>query len=143
MQVMEITYFIYLLAAAWLDLKKRRIPVWLFAAFGAVGILEHIRWGGTGWAETAAAMLPGLVLLLLTRCCGGGIGAGDGYFFLVSAVYLGFRNTIAVFCCGLLFCSVCCLFIVAWGAMTGVSVRKKKLPFLPFMLPAWAWVVLL
>lgn len=143
MQFMKITYFIYLLAVSWQDLKSRKIPVWIFICFGAVGILENILWKENGWMEAASALLPGFLLLILTRCSRGAIGAGDGYFFLVSAVYLGFWNTAALLFYGLLFCSAFCMGIVVWGVISNVSVRKLRLPFLPFLLPAWAWVMFL
>lgn len=70
----------------------------------------------------------------------GAIGMGDGLFFIVSAIFLGFWTSIALLLFGLMFCSACSLGIVCWGIAAGVNVRKKRLPFLPFLLPAWILV---
>lgn len=134
---MTITYTVYLMLAVWRDLRYRKIPMWLYTIFGLGGIIINFLWTKVGWWEVLSALLPGFLLLLLTKCTRGAIGAGDGLFFLVSAVYLGFWNTIELLLYGLIFCGICCMGIMAWGFMAGVNVRKWRLPFLPFLLPAW------
>lgn len=141
--MMKLTYFVYLLIAVWQDIKVQKISVWVYAIFGAVGILENFILHENAWREAVLAMLPGLLLLFLTKCSRGAIGSGDGWFFLISSVYLGLWGTVAVFIYGLLFCSACSLGIVVWGFTAGVSVKKMRLPFLPFLMPAWFLVTLL
>lgn len=140
---MRLTYTIYLLTASWQDLKNHKISVWLYALFGAVGLVENYIWNEIGWGAAVAALFPGLILLMLTKCTGGAVGAGDGWFFLASAPYLGFWNTTALLFYGLLFCSACCLGLIVWGVTSGMNVRKMRLPFLPFLIPAWCCVMLL
>lgn len=137
---MTTTYTIYLALAAWKDLKYRKIPMWLYIIFGLAGMAINFLRMEIGWLEVLASLLPGALLLLLTKCSRGAVGAGDGLFFLVSAVYLGFWNTIELLLYGLIFCSTCCLGMLVWGIVTGVDVRKWKLPFLPFLLPAWMFM---
>lgn len=140
---MRLTFTIYLLAASWQDLRRHKISVWLYALFGGLGLLENYIFKEIGWGEAAAALLPGLILILLTKCTRGAVGAGDGWFFLASAAYLGFWNTTALLFYGLLFCSICCLLMVVWGFTSGINVRKMRLPFLPFLIPAWYFVMFL
>lgn len=140
---MRLTYTIYLLAASWQDFRHHKISVWLYTFFGVVGLVENFLFRQTRWGEAAAALIPGMILLLLTKCSRGAIGAGDGWFFIASAVYLGFWNTMALLFYGLMFCSACCMGMVVWGFASGVNVRKMRLPFLPFLLPAWVCITLL
>lgn len=146
---MKSIFSIFLLTAAWQDLKSRRIQIWLYIFFGAVGVCVNLfSWSGKGTPSfgsflwTAAAVIPGLFLLLLSRVSRGGVGTGDGWFFVTAAFYLGVWKILALLFYGLFFCSLCSLGMITWGMVSGISVRKRKLPFLPFLVPAWfliAW----
>lgn len=142
-------FSLFLLLAAWKDFKRRRIPIWLYVFFGVIGagvkLFVSARSGqfcrpNQEWVWAVAAFLPGLLLLLLTKVSRGGVGAGDGWFFVTAAFYLGLWKTLALLFYGLLFCSLCSLGMITWGMMKGISVRKKRLPFLPFLIPAWLWI---
>lgn len=144
---MSLIFTGFLLVAAWQDFRSRKIQVWLYLCFGAAGLLAAVMGGeggvltpGRGWLGIAAAVLPGLCLLLLSHLSRGGIGSGDAWFFMVAALYLELWEMLALLFYGLLFCSTCSLGIVTWGMASGVNVRKKRLPFLPFLIPAWIWL---
>lgn len=146
---MRSVFSIFLLAAAWQDLKSRRIQIWLYICFGAIGLCVSLfPWIGQGNASpgsfvwAASAVIPGLLLLLISRVSRGGVGMGDGWFFVAAAFYLGLWKTLALLFYGLFFCSICSLGMITWGMVRGIGVRKRKLPFLPFLVPAWfliAW----
>ena len=147
--MIRMIYSLFLLQTAWHDLRKRQIPIWIFLLFGAVGVgvvflsLSGFPGGirvGTG-IGSIAGFLPGIALLSITACTRGQIGSGDGFFFLVSALYLSVRNLLLLLSSGLIFCSAFCLGMVIWGAWSGVNVRKMRLPFLPFLIPAWLWLL--
>lgn len=137
-----VTYTVYALLAAWQDLRHRGVSRWVYLVFAGIGAVQIGFRGVVSLPAAGAAMLPGILLLLLTRCSRGAIGAGDGYFFLVSAFYLSMRDITLLLCFGLLLCTACCLGIVVWGCIAGVNVRKKRLPFLAFVFPAWIWMAL-
>lgn len=137
---MKLAFLLFLILASWQDLKSRRISVWLYLVFQIIGIIMNFIWKDIRWGEAAAAMIPGVCLLMLSCLSRGAIGMGDGLFFIVSAIFLGFWTSIALLLFGLMFCSACSLGIVCWGIAAGVNVRKKRLPFLPFLLPAWILV---
>lgn len=146
---MRILFTVFLLSAAWQDLRSRKISIWLYIVFGIAGICGNL-FGGvsqaaagtTEWMEIAAAVIPGFFLLLVTHWSEGGIGSGDGWFFVVAALYLKFWITLALLFYGLMCCSACSLGMVVWGMASGINVRKKRLPFLPFLIPAWVWILL-
>lgn len=147
--MIRMIYSLFLLQTAWHDLRKRQIPIWIFLLFGAVGVcallLPLSAWPGVRGMGTGitgiAGFLPGIALLSITACTRGQIGSGDGFFFLVSALYLSVRSLLLLLSFGLIFCSAFCLGMVIWGAWSGINVRSMRLPFLPFLIPAWLWLL--
>ena len=145
--MIKILFGSFLFLSAWYDLREKRIPVRLFVAFGVIGIAGMIcSWGEDGnksavWLTFLLALLPGSALLALTAFTKGAIGAGDGCFFLVSACYLSLSKLLFLLFQGLLFCSALSLGMTVWGVASGVNVRKIRLPFLPFLFPAWIWML--
>ena len=143
---MSVLFGIFLTLSAWHDLRERKIPVRLFCLFGAAGIVGLLcGWGeaepgAAMWVSFLTALLPGSLLLGLTLFTEGEIGAGDGCFFLVSACYLPLTTLLLLLAGGLLFCSALSMGMIVWGARSGICVRKIRLPFLPFLFPAWLWL---
>lgn len=89
----------------------------------------------------AAAVVPGIFLMAVSKCSRGAVGAGDGLFFIVSGLYLGFWKNVALLLYGLLFCSAwgCGMFL--WGIFAGKKVGDMELPFLAFLVPASLFLV--
>ena len=81
-------------------------------------------------------------LLILGQITDGGIGEGDGWFFIVTGFFLEPAENFMLFLSGLIFCSVYSLAYMAASFIGGVGVRQKRLPFLPFLLPVGLWLVL-
>lgn len=136
-------FLLFIVVAAWWDLKQRAVPFYVYAAFGAAGLWENFYFSHYSWVEIFFALIPGFLLILLTKLSNGSIGIGDGCFFLVAGIYQSFWNTLALLFYGLLFCSMCSMGIIVFGFLSAVSVRKRRLPFLPFLIPAWMFIQLL
>ena len=83
----------------------------------------------------------GIALVLLSRLSGGAVGEGDGWFFVVAGVALGVRNAVALFFISLFLCCLWCVGMAVWGWRRRISVRRKTVPFLPFVLPAVLWIL--
>ena len=125
--------------AAATDLKSRTIS----RGFLLIFMLLGIRWrlfSKRPFSETLLAMLPGAVLLLFSRITAGEIGEGDGWFFVVSGLFLSWREAAVLFLSGLMLCGGYGLCVLAAGAAGGKDMRKKRLPFLPFLLPGGIWL---
>ncbi|MEG7531863.1 MAG: prepilin peptidase [Hungatella sp.] len=142
---MKNIWFVFLCLTAGLDLKNKQIPVWifyLFEAVGAVAVLAQI--GSMKRSELlghAIGISMGLALLWLNRISNHEIGEGDGWFFLVSGLYLTWQENLSLLCYGLLLSSIYSLALVLWGRWKGCSVRKWTIPFLPFVWPVGIWVM--
>lgn len=147
---MKIVWFVFLGIAAWMDARTRQISVWLYMLFGGIGLLSAAEalWnqkisGVSGYGGLAVSLGIGISLILLGQVTEGAIGAGDGLFFLVSGLYLTWQENLGLLYYGLLCCSMFGLGLILWGNWKGVSVRKQKLPFLPFLLFPGIWVLCL
>ncbi len=150
---LRLVFMMYLLTAAWQDLRRRAISTEVFAGFGVAGIclragqmLIECRGAGQwqmGLADTGLALLVGAGLLGLSAVSGQAVGAGDGLFFMVSAFYLGLRRNMVLLAGGLFLCFLFCGGLLLWGFARNVRVGDWRVPFLPFLVPVGIGVVLL
>mgnify|MGYP004507709637 FL=1 len=157
-----VVFSIFLMVFSWQDLHRKRIRVsWLYGFETAGMALTMIRCvlsvikDGWDWKKGALqitvwllGMLPGIFLLWMERQTKGAVGLGDGCFFLITGCYLGGWRTLellmgAVFVSGLAG-GVWMLTALLGGKGNGLweKMRKKKLPFLPCVLPVWIWMLI-
>ena len=138
----EMLFLIFLAVAAWQDMRDKEIDAWLYVVFGGLIWFGKLCFDGPVelWREAVNAM-PGIALVLLSRLSGGAVGEGDGWFFVVAGVALGVRNAVALFFMSLFLCCLWCAGMAVWGWRGRISVRRKTVPFLPFVLPAVLWIL--
>lgn len=110
------------------------------------GIPEEGAWQLAVAADISAAMAIGGALLLLAAVTGEAIGKGDGWFFVVSGIYLGFWRNLALLWGSLI------LSIILGGVILASGLKKKgrivsggklTLPFLTLAAPVGLGVLLL
>ena len=138
-------FFLFLGAAAWQDLRTRSISFWLLAVGTAAGLLNCIWWERQP-GEIILAMIPGTAVLLMSFLTNRVLGEGDGLFFVVSGFFLGWQEIILLFLSGQIFCSIFGLTIAVSTIVSGAgnrNIRKMRLPFLPFLIPAALWLVMM
>lgn len=152
---MEVGLFaVFLLVAAVQDLRKKQVECRIYLLFGALGALVSawrfiegycLAGAGSVWmlADHGGGVCLGLFMLGASAVTRGGIGAGDGCFFLVSGLLLSFGENLALLCYGVIFCGVYCLALLVYNRLHGgKDVRKHTVPFLPFVaLPGIAMVM--
>lgn len=141
---MKEMWFAWLLWVAWTDWRKREIPVWIFGLAAICGLAggcwlaDSLPW--YAW-QTAKSMMIGVVLLAFSWLTEGAVGSGDGWWFLISGCYLGWQENLWSFGMGTALSGLYSAEIMVWGKWKGVSVWKKRIPFLPFLLPAGIWLL--
>lgn len=118
------------------DIRYKKIKVFYPLIWGCAGCLIHMASGN--YFLFLSGCLPGITLLALSWITGGAIGAGDGLIVAVMGMLDGFQKSL----------------LVLFWAMAGVSImggvmiaagrwgRKKKVPFVPFLLTAYVGVML-
>ena len=138
----EMLFLIFLAVAAWQEMRDKEIDAWLYVVFGGLLWFGKLCFDGPVelWREAVNAV-PGIALVLLSRLSGGAVGEGDGWFFVVAGVALGVRNAVALFFMSLFLCCLWCAGMAVWGWRRRISVRRKTVPFLPFVLPAVLWIL--
>lgn len=138
----------FLLLAAAQDLKRKQVDIWVYLLFGGAALTAGIGRQLTGtadsvWLEHLGGAGLGLGLLVASAVSRGGIGMGDGCFFVVSGLFLGFWENFMILCYGVLLCGMFCLGYLIWCRFHVISdVRKRVIPFLPFVVPPGIWVVI-
>lgn len=136
---MGVMLFCFMGLTAFIDLVRREIPIWLLWLFGVTGAVgAAIAAAGSedilmAVGAIACSMAVGAALLAAGRLVGGAIGEGDGWFFFVTGLYTTWNVNLALLFYGLMLCCGYGMVLMVWGRIKGVSVRKKKIPFLPFV----------
>lgn len=156
------SFILYVTACAWQDGRKRAVSGWLFLFFFVHFAMSQVCQGmlaadmqqfpasfwyrgmlrSTSVWQCIGGSLIGLALLVVNRITEGGIGEGDGIFFLITGIYLGFWKTFFLLAASLFLCSIVGLGYVACGRLTGKGNKKKKLPFLVFTFPVGIFLAL-
>lgn len=116
-----------------------------FFADGLAGLEAGDGWGGAGTLLRARAesMLPGAGLLVLSRVSRGSIGAGDGWFFLVSGLLLDASWNLALLCYAVMLCGLHCLGFLVYGRFRKQgNPGRQTVAFLPFVVLAEAGMLI-
>lgn len=116
--------------------------------FPGIGKPEEGPWqlAGAAAADIGAAMAIGCVLLLLAAVTREAVGKGDGWFFIVSGIYLGFWRNLALLWGSLVLSIIIGGVILASGLKKKggiVNAGKQTLPFLTLAVPVGLGVLLL
>ncbi|HBE86667.1 MAG TPA: pilus assembly protein CpaA [Lachnoclostridium sp.] len=140
--VNKIIFGLFLLAAAWEDGREKAVSVWLFQAAGIAGLILALLQGDIGIERLLSCMI-GVGLLLLSRLTGEAIGMGDGWFFVVSGLFLRTFLNLKLLIYGAFLNGVVCGGIYLLGCLRGRDYKKKTIPFLPFLVPVWIGLVMI
>ena len=131
---------IFLLAAAIYDWKYRFIPGWLYVA----AAIEAVLWRGICQIGKEGIWEGiGLLLLFISKKSDGAIGKGDGLTFMITGIYLGLWRNLCLLWFSLILCSLWGAGLMVIGRMGWKQVKKKELPFLPFVFPVGVWLTIL
>lgn len=156
----RMSFFFYIVATAWQDGRKKAVSGWLLLFFFVHFLTSQICrlvfdvdmekrltaiWYQGMCADPSllplwAGCLIGVVLLIVSKVTEGALGEGDGLFFFIAGIYLGFWKNLFLLCSSLFFCSIAGLVYMVLGRLKGKDYRKRKLPLLVFALPAGMWL---
>ena len=98
-------FLIFLVWAVWQDLRSRTVGQGFLAAAGSLGAAVSLLSGRSVLGLLSSAAV-GIFLLILGQITDGGIGEGDGWFFIVTGFFLEPAENFMLFLSGLIFCSV-------------------------------------
>ncbi len=125
----------WLLAASALDIRSRRIPVWMLVLGGAfAGLTVVCRCGFTlaECVEMVKGCVPGTILLFMAAATGKA-GAADGIVLIFLGICTGGKICLAIFMLSLLLISIFSGILLVLRRVG----RNTRLPYLPFLSAAW------
>lgn len=155
--VWKLGFLLFTTAGAWQDIQKRSISARTFQVAGVVGVslrigfflweantrgIEPSGFRGQLW-DLSAAVTIGFFLLILSVVTEEAIGRGDGSFFVVSGIYLGFWRNLILLWGSLLLSLPVCVILSIRGRRQGRKAGSIRIPFLPFVFFAGMGVVFL
>ena len=124
----------FLFMSAVFDIRNKKIPsvlIWSFFVIMTGYRIVMIVRGMTSFAEIIGLLLPGILLLTLSRVSNE-IGNGDGLLVIATGCYLGGIRNI-----GMVFLAFLLAAFTAIALLIGArSMRNKKIAFAPFLLAA-------
>lgn len=121
------------------DIKRKEIPVGLFAVLGIVALLGCIL-GKTEETEIlmlAAGLMPGILLLVLARITEQSIGYGDGIILAEIGLLTGVGRCMLILAAALAMAGIFSIGMLIVRKVT----RKHKIPFVPFLTVAYMAVL--
>lgn len=121
------------------DYRTRRIPVWLFVLFGIFGFCVRFLKGNLFDLSVAAGVCTGAGIWLLGKWTKDKIGEGDGIMLMITGLYLGVWQNLELCLTALLMT----LGAAVWILLLKKGDRSTKIPFAPFLLIAYALLLLL
>lgn len=121
----------WLLAISFMDIRTRRIPVWLLIPGGILTGTASV-YQYSGCFDLLRGLLPGMLLLvvaLVTKKA----GYGDGVVLICLGAVVGGEKALLLFGFSLFLVSVFSLILLALRKVG----RNTAIPFLPFLTAAW------
>lgn len=138
----KIVFTIFLVISAIQDGRTKTISIWLFIAAGAAGLILTL-YTGQGLSNELLSCLIGIVIVGISRFTDGAIGEGDGWFFVVSGLFLDFFTNLRLLVTSVFLSGIVCGGIYIYFLLKGKDMKKASVPFLPFLIPAWISLVIL
>lgn len=136
-QMKKWIFLLILLVGAYEDYRSRTLTERYLLVAGGAGSLcaavSLIKNGG--WADAACSVGIGAALLGFSFVTDGGIGEGDGWFFVISGMFLTWKENLLMLCAGWCFCFLYCLVLVGCSIGRISKKQPKSIPFLPFLVP--------
>ena len=101
-KIIQITFFIYLVILSVLDIRTRKLPMWLLAAGGICVILSQLIRRETPWELCLFGAAAGCIFLMISKMTRESFGYGDSWI-LESDQFAGNRifSVSSGFCCGI------------------------------------------
>lgn len=137
----------FLAVSAIQDLRRKKVARWIYLFFGVLSLI----WAGNRFIKAQetyvildhlAAVVIGMGILFVGVWSEGAVGAGDGWFFCITGVILGFWENVMLLLYGTLLCGLFSLGYFFWGKIHGIEgVGKRTIPFLPFVAVPGVWLI--
>ena len=103
------------------DIKRKKIPVYMLIILAAAGIISNFTVGEFDIEKRIIAMLPGMILLIVSMITKQQIGYGDGMIILIMGLYIDIDDILSIVLSSFLLSSIAAIILM--------TVFKKKKNF--------------
>ena len=141
MDMQTAVFLVILVFAVWQDIRVKSLGRGFLLLSGSAGVILTAA-AGRDLKMTGLSLTVGGLVRILSYVTGGEIGEGDGWFFIVTGFFLKPAENALLFLSGLTVCSVYGLILTVKVFVSGGSIRRRRIPFLPCLLPAGIWLAL-
>ena len=124
---------VFLLIEGIRDLQKHKVSMITVMIAGILGVFFQFGIMQENGLKIIGGILIGIVLLLLAKMTREKIGYGDGWIFVVTGIYMGFRNNMYLLLLSLFLASLVSICLLAFKKVN----KKTELPFVSFILPGY------
>lgn len=124
---------VFLLIEGIRDLQKHKVSMITVMIAGILGVIFQFGIIQENGLKIIGGILIGIVLLSLAKITREKIGYGDGWIFVVTGIYLGFRGNIYLLLLSLFLASLVSIYLLVFK----MANRKTELPFVSFLLPSY------
>ncbi len=118
------------------DIKRKKIPVYMLIVLAAAGIISNFTVGEFDIEKRIIAMLPGMILLIVSMITKQQIGYGDSLIILIMGLYIDIDDILSIVLSSFLLSSIAAIILM--------TVFKKKknfeMAFSPFLLIGYGLV---
>ncbi|MCM1120260.1 MAG: hypothetical protein NC543_12975 [bacterium] len=105
----------------------RSLTVGVIASFGWA--LTEVAWGTQSWLAFGVGLMPGVIMLLLSRVTREQIGRGDAWELMHMGNWLGWTDCLAALSVALLGIFIVSVLLLFFGK----AGRNTRIPFVPFL----------
>ena len=124
---------VFLLIEGIRDLQKHKVSMITVMIAGILGVIFQFGIIQENGLKIIGGILIGIMLLLLAKMTREKIGYGDGWIFVVTGIYMGFRNNMYLLLLSLFLASLVSICLLVFKKVN----KKTELPFVSFVLPGY------
>lgn len=124
---------VFLLIEGIRDLQKHKVSMITVMIAGILGVIFQFGIIQENGLKIIGGILIGIVLLSLAKITREKIGYGDGWIFVVTGIYMGFRNNMYLLLLSLFLASLVSICLLVFKKVN----KKTELPFVSFVLPGY------
>ncbi len=130
MNFQRLTALMMLALCSYTDIKKRKVMMPVIWTAETVSLVIHLICRDTGCREFIISLIPGILLLAVSRLTKGKIGEGDAFVIMALGIMTGWQSSVRTLMNGLVSASLFGIYLI----FKNNGKKDIKLPLVPFIL---------
>jgi len=128
----------YLAYQTYQDIKKKSVSLKSIIVFSIVGAVINVAITNISLFDMLLGITVGLGVILIGRLMKDGIGAGDGAVLSSIGILIGGKMCLLVFIMAITISAAVAIVLLVFKKIK----MKQELPFIPYILCAYMWVLI-